>query len=117
MLWHPSAALLQLFLFRQLLVRESPVYITPLLASDRVNLRDLAFELSVSKHKFCDFYCSPFFFAPPFVCWGAKTLCKVSVKTPVLLQHHHHHCQCHQSHLTLNSHHRNSHHRDHCTGN
>ena len=52
MLWHPSAALLRLFLFRQSLVHESPVYIIPLLASDRVNLRDSAFELPVSTCKF-----------------------------------------------------------------
>jgi hypothetical protein len=52
MLLHPSAALLWLFLFHQLLVREPPVYITPLLASDQVNLCDSAFELPVSKCKF-----------------------------------------------------------------
>jgi hypothetical protein len=52
MLWHPSAALLQPFLFRQSLVCESLVYITPLFASDQVNLHDFAFELSVSKCKF-----------------------------------------------------------------
>ena len=67
--------------------------------------------------KKCCHALAPFFSAPPFICWDAKTPCRVSVKTPVILQCHHHCCQCHQSHLILSSHHQNSHSQDHCTGN
>ena len=116
MLWHPSAALLQLFLFCQSLVHESPIYITPLLPSDWVNLHDLAFALPVSKCKFSVTFIPHHSFLHLLSFIKMQKDCRVSIKTPVI-QHHHCCCQCHQSHLTLSSHHQNSHHWEHCTGN